>query len=227
MTTAILTRIRYAFPMNARDTHTMTDEKLMARIAERDEAAFAEFCRRYLRWAYRFDMRFLQNQQDAEDAVQEKFMRIWRKADEFRPLAGSRVTNYLLKIDKNICLDMIRRSYRKRETGMSCDAAVEITDETSLLEYLAYCQRVRDGNTGEADRRHEAVELAEQIFEFTQRQFKQIQFLIFWGFVTGMSYREIAATYDVSIGSVRGYVARSFSSIRSEFSKARTGHEQS
>ncbi|HPQ40125.1 MAG TPA: sigma-70 family RNA polymerase sigma factor [bacterium] len=224
MTTAIMTQIRYALPMTRRRLDTRTDEELLERIAERDETAFSVFCRRYLQWAFRFDMRFLQNQQDAEDAVQEKFLRIWQKAGDFHPLAGSRVTNYLLKIDKNICLDMIRRSYRKREISPEDTSGSPEMQETALLDYLAYCHGGSEGDSA-AETQHEAGELAERIIEFTRTRFKRKQFLVFWGFVSGMSYREIASTYDLSVGSVRGYVARSFASIRDVFSEARTGHE--
>jgi RNA polymerase sigma-70 factor, ECF subfamily len=211
--------------MSRRSLDTLTDEELLERIAEREETAFNIFCNRYLKWAFRFDMRFLQNRQDAEDAVQEKFLRIWQKAGDYRPLAGSRVTNYLLKIDKRICLDMVRRSHRKREISVGVDTGSSVDDDASLLDYLAYCHRIETGDAVPVEARHESEELAEQIFEYTRTQFKQAQFLVFWGFVTGMSYREIAGTYGLSTGSVRGYVARSFASIRAVFSEARAGDE--
>lgn len=225
MTTAILTQIRYALPMSRREIEAMTDEELLVLIAEQNETAFSTFCRRYLQWAFRFDLRFLQNPQDAEDAVQEKFMRIWRKAADYQPLAGSRVTNYLLKIDKNICLDMVRKSYRKREIPMGNGSETDTSDETALIDYLAYCHRIASGDVLPPETRYASEELAERIFEYTRQEFKQNQFLVFWGFITGMSYREIAATYGMKVGSVRGYVARSFASIREAFSEARAGHE--
>jgi len=194
----------------------LTDDALMARIARRDESAFTELTRRFLKWAYRFDFRFLGNRAAAEDAVQEKFLRIWQRSDQYQPQPGSRLSNYLLKIDKNICLDMLRKADRRREIPVPGNGA-DFSGEVELLEYLEYCHRRDDLPPGSGEVQHQSVELAERVYRYTQDEFSPRQFLVFWGFISGMSYREIAAAYDLGEGSVRGLIARGFSRIRAEF----------
>lgn len=200
-------------------TNTLSDEALIHRIADKDEAAFEELSRRFLHRAWQFDMQFLQNQDDANDAVQEKFMRVWRSADRFESRDGSRVSNYLLKIDKNICLDMLSRAARKYEMTVGDLLQDDDADDPdALFDYLAFNHWTTEGE-GDDFTGAESKELLDQILSFTRESFSPAQFLCFWGFVSGMTYREISATYHLNHESVRGYITRGFKRVRNEFAK--------
>jgi RNA polymerase sigma factor (sigma-70 family) len=225
MHTAILVRFRYDTLMNRPTLDTLSDEALLVRIADHDEVAFEVFCRRFLKWAFRFDMNVLQNCHEAEDAVQEKFLRIWSKAGKYKPLPESRVTNYLLKIDKNICLDMLRRRYRQLEIFGADNREMDDRSQEDVLDYLAYCHVVAESDVPDSEGMMASSELASRIYEYTRSHFKNRQFLVFWGFISGLSYKELAETYAMEQGSVRGYVARSFASIRNAFAVERGNHD--
>ena len=225
MTTAIAFEILYTEPMNKLFADKLSDEALLARICEKDETAFEAFCRRYLEWAHRFDMRFLEDRRDAEDAVQEKFLRIWRCAETYEPVPGARVTNYLLKIDKNICLDMLRKSYRKHEVSVAGQSGFDEMGESEVLDFLDFCHHSPHEGSNVPMNQHLSEDLLERIYRFTAENFNRRQFLVFWGFVSGMTYSEISATYEMQPGSVRGYVARSFAAVRKEFGSSRSGYE--
>ena len=199
---------------------SISDETLIEKIGNRDELAFEELCRRYLKWAYRFDMRFLQDSREAEDAVQEKFLRIWKKAESFEIREGSKASNFILKIDKNICLDIVSRNAWKRETAISSESLDSTDDGMEVfLDYLAFSHRTDSLAESLLDRQIESRDLMKKIYDFTRNSFSSRQFVSFWGFVTGMSYNEIAGTYGMKPGAVRGLIARAFSSIRREFAR--------
>ncbi|GEM_PF-3876164 len=199
------------------DPADLSDEELIRRIAGKDLVAFEELSRRFLNKAWRFDMQFLQNAADAEDAVQEKFLRLWRSAEHFEARDGSRVSNYLLKIDKNICLDMLARASRKYESSvgdMQADSDADAPD--TLLDFLAF-QHWSSGPETDDFTGFDARDRIARILEFTRQAFTPKQFLCFWGFVNGMTYRELAATYDLGFESVRGLIARAFKRVREAF----------
>jgi len=62
-----------------------SDDALMRRAGSGDKAAFALLVRRHLARATALAQRITGNRSDAEEIVQEAFLRCWQKAPEWRP----------------------------------------------------------------------------------------------------------------------------------------------
>ena len=75
------------------------------------ESAFAALTERYRRELHVHCYRMLASFDEAEDAVQETFLRAWRSRDTFQ--GGDLVRAWLYKIATNVCLDAIRRAGRR------------------------------------------------------------------------------------------------------------------
>jgi RNA polymerase sigma-70 factor (ECF subfamily) len=79
-----------------------------------DEAAFTDLAERHRRELHVHCYRMLASFDEAEDAVQETFLRAWRSRDTFDGSALFRA--WLYRIATNVCLDMLRRSSRRLTT---------------------------------------------------------------------------------------------------------------
>jgi len=79
-----------------------------------DEAAFADLTERHRRELHVHCYRMLASFDEAEDAVQETFLRAWRSRDSFD--GSSLFRAWLYRIATNVCLDTIRRSSRRLTT---------------------------------------------------------------------------------------------------------------
>jgi RNA polymerase sigma-70 factor, ECF subfamily len=84
------------------------DEALMLRIAQGDERAFRLLAPRYAARAIGLARRITGNDADAEEIVQEAFLRVWINAPRWRPQAAFRTWFY--RIVFNLCLNRRRRA---------------------------------------------------------------------------------------------------------------------
>src|SRR5574341_760984 len=88
-----------------------TDEALAARAVAGDEPAFEDLVRRYQARVYRLAARLTGNDGDAQDALQETFLQVYRNLGGFRREA--RFSTWLYRIATNAALG-VQRTRRRR-----------------------------------------------------------------------------------------------------------------
>lgn len=123
----------------------MNDEELLRRVAEGDQEAFRQLYQNTDRTLYSFILSILKNPQDAEEVMQETYMKIWTSAPSYqsqgKPLA------WFFTIARNLCYMKFRDS--KHEVDISYDELNgEETGELYLpLENLADAMVLRSALT--------------------------------------------------------------------------------
>ncbi len=85
----------------------MTEETLVESLKQKSSEAFEELVTRYARRLYLVSYRILRNPQDAEDAVQETFLQVFRSIHKFRK--ESSLFTWLHRIVTNQALDKLRK----------------------------------------------------------------------------------------------------------------------
>ena len=112
----------------------LTDEQLMSRVgAGQDEKAFNELYSRHARRLMGFFLRaFRYDEDEAADACQETFLKVWQAAEQFNPISAFRP--WLYTIAYNLCRSRFRHSeqverYRAEQLATTAD---EYTDTCEL-----------------------------------------------------------------------------------------------
>ena len=124
-----------------------SDSVAVARVKAGDGDAYRALVDRHSRSVFRLAYRMTGNEQDAEDVVQETFLRAYKQLDRYE--ARSSFSTWLFRIASNYSLDLIRMRKRhedKRERGSDEDRDIlqTIAVDTPGPERIAYGTQVRD-----------------------------------------------------------------------------------
>ena len=91
------------------------DHDLLQRIVARDAAALAELYDRHSRLLFGLILRILRDRAEAEDTLQEVFVRVWTRAALYDPRLGG-PTPWLVRLARNRAIDRLR-ARRIRDAG--------------------------------------------------------------------------------------------------------------
>jgi RNA polymerase sigma-70 factor (ECF subfamily) len=105
------------------------DGELLARIQEGRHDAFEVLVRRHTERFYRLAYRVLRQQQAAEDAVQDAFLKLWENPHSFRAERSARFTTWFHRVVLNLCLDRV-----KKKTPQALDASVDPPDPALAVD---------------------------------------------------------------------------------------------
>lgn len=174
-----------------------TDEEVLAHYADGDaerarrEAAFHELVSRYRHRIHGICFRYFGDHADAEEATQETFVLLVRRAGQFR--GDSKLSTWIYRIAVNACHDLARRDARRPRTPVADVAAVAgaVPDPSGSPPELAA-----------------ADELAHRLQEALGRLDEVSRACVILGPVEGRPYAEVAAILDMPVGTVKSRVHR-------------------
>jgi RNA polymerase sigma-70 factor, ECF subfamily len=115
---------------------TLSDSELADAIASGDQAAFRTLMRRYNRLLYRTARSILKDETDAEDALQNAYLLVYRGISKFRAEAG--LSTWLVRIVINEALGSLRKRSRSAHVinleSSDLDAAVEAEADVNFTQ---------------------------------------------------------------------------------------------
>ena len=150
------------------------------------EAAFQELVVRYRHRLFAVCVRVLGAPADAEEAVQETFIRLARHAEGFR--GDAKLSTWLYRVARNVCTDHVRYDARRPSTPVADILEhLDAPDEDDPIESHAGLATV-----GQALQQLDAVS-------------RQLLLLVA---VDGLSYAEAAEVADLAVGTVKSRVSR-------------------
>jgi RNA polymerase sigma-70 factor (ECF subfamily) len=179
------------------------DLGLLQRIATRDEAALAELYDRYSRLAFSVIMRVLGSPSDAEDVLQETFVRVWARADSYDALLGSPAT-WLIRIARNRAIDRLRA--RHVRGNVSVERRVDAEDGTFRSVEPSTSETPETVLAGNAT--SGAVRTALDSLAPAQRV------LIEGAFFEGYTHSELATRFGVPLGTVKTRIRSGLAAMR-------------
>ena len=164
-----------------------------------DQARFAELATPYMDALYSAALRMTRNPADAEDLVQETFLRAYRGFGGFKD--GTNLKAWLYKILTNTFINIYRAKKRRPE-----ETEFDDVEEFSLYNRLGGLEAANAGRTPEAEVLEGMPdEVVKEALESLPEQFRMAVLL---ADVEGFSYKEIAEIMDVPVGTVMSRLHR-------------------
>jgi len=149
------------------------DDALVARARRGERGAFDELVKRHQRGLWRMVRRYVRNDADASDVVQQAFVRAFRALDRFRGEAS--VRSWLYRIGVNVALNHVRDHGRELPSD---DAGAELTVDAVAPGALLTAERARA--------------LREAVAALPPKQRMVLELRVF----DELSFREVAAIAD-------------------------------
>ena len=180
----------------------ISDEDLIHRCRGGEEDAFSELYGRYRHRILSTAYRIIKNPEDAQDATQEIFLKMYRSISRWNP-GRSRLSTWLYRLAANHAIDCWRARHRRLKSEIADDAWQTATS------------RLRDADPRHAPYRVlEAKELVGRVRRCLdslpplQRKFFILRYFY------GMTLEDIAVLENRSIGTVKGLLYRATRRVR-------------
>jgi RNA polymerase sigma factor (sigma-70 family) len=181
----------------SRTQRLVLQDSLLPRIAGGDQSAVPECISRYGGLIWTLARRRLASREDAEDAVQEIFIDLWRSADRFDPLVAEEIT-FVAMIARRRVIDRLRRCAGQPESA-SIDEVGAVPDSSS------------DGRVG---RRLELGEEARLADEHLAQLKPEEQRILRLSIYNSLSHAAIAEYTGLPLGTVKSHIRRGLDSLR-------------
>lgn len=175
------------------------DLELMRRVAENDPESVAQLYDRFASLVYRLAFQAMPTRADAEDAVQEIFVRLWRTADRYDPKRAALVT-WVMLISRRHLVDRLRRT-KARVKAMSLDdrqSSVESSDQPQPAVGLSLDEMERFG------------ELMRRVDKLPDLQ----KTVVTRAYLGGQTLRQIGEELNTPIGTIKSALSRALVRLR-------------
>jgi RNA polymerase sigma-70 factor (ECF subfamily) len=180
------------------DYSSFSDETLLRLIARSQESALSELYDRYSRLVYSVALSTLSDPALAEEVTQDVFVRVWEKAQTYRP-EGGRVITWLTSIARHRSIDLFRRSRTRHEDMQVAWQEIELVD-------------LRDGNNveWEADLKQRQKHIRWAVSQLPAEQ----KIAVGMAFFMGLTHPEIADALGEPLGTVKTRIRLGMQKLR-------------
>ncbi len=190
------------------DQASVADEsQLVVQARAGDTGAFAELVRRYEGKIFRLAQHITQNREDAEDVLQETFLKAYEHLDQFQ--GNSKFYTWIVRIAVNQALMKLRK--RKTDHSVSIDDTIDTGEDTVAREIAAW-----DENPEERYSREELNEILASAIDSLAPPYRTVFVL---RDIEDLSTEETAEALDLSVPAVKSRLLRARLQLRDKLTR--------
>jgi RNA polymerase sigma-70 factor, ECF subfamily len=181
--------------------------ELVAKARQGDTASFSILLRRYEGKIFRLAMNITQNREDAEDVLQESFLKAYEHLDQF--LGNSKFYTWIVRIAVNQALMKLRK--RRSDRAVSLDEQIDTGEDTVVREIAAW--------DPDPEQRYSQEELHTILSEVIDELAPIYRTVFTLRDVDGLSTEETAEALDLSVPAVKSRLLRARLQLREKLTR--------
>jgi len=193
--------------MSITSSQTPDEAAVLEQAREGDTRAFSQLVRRYEGKIFRLAQHITQNREDAEDVLQETFLKAYEHLDQFQ--GNSKFYTWIVRIAVNQSLMKLRK--RKSDKSVSMDETVDTGEDTVAREIAAW-----DENPEQRYSREEINKILETAIDSLAAPYRAVFVL---RDVEDLSTEETAEALDLSIPAVKSRLLRARLQLRDKLTR--------
>jgi RNA polymerase sigma-70 factor, ECF subfamily len=194
------------FPAKSQST-TQDEGDLVERAQRGDTGAFTELVTRYERRIFRLAKNITQSDEDAEDVLQESFLKAYQHLGGFQ--GQSKFYTWIVRIAVNEALMKLRK--RKTDKTVSLDETIDTGEENVVREIAVW-----EDNPEQRYSQREIRELLDKAIMSLRPAFRAVFVL---RDVEDLSTEETAAVLDLSVPAVKSRLLRARLQLREKLTR--------
>ena len=183
------------------------EQELVARARQGDTASFSTLLRRYEGKIFRLAMNITQNREDAEDVLQESFLKAYEHLDQF--LGNSKFYTWIVRIAVNQALMKLRK--RRSDRAVSLDEQIDTGEDTVVREIAAW--------DPDPEQRYSQDELHTILTSVIDELAPIYRTVFTLRDVEGLSTEETAEALDLSVPAVKSRLLRARLQLRDKLTR--------
>jgi RNA polymerase sigma-70 factor (ECF subfamily) len=180
---------------------------LVARAREGDSLAFGDLVRKYEGKIFRLAQHVTQNREDAEDVLQETFLKAYEHLDQFQ--GNSKFYTWIVRIAVNQALMKLRR--RKTDKSVSLDDTIDTGEDTVVREIAAW--------DPDPEQRYSQEQLREILDSAVQSLAPPYRSVFVLRDVEDLSTEETAEALNLSVPAVKSRLLRARLQLREKLTR--------
>ena len=177
------------------------ERELVQQAKAGDRAAFAGLVSAYEGKIYNLALRYLGSREDAMDASQEVFLRVFRFLPGFQEESG--FSTWIYRIGVNVCKDMLHRRLKRAEQTLEVPDEEDEGRPVDVPDLRYDPERIMEG-----------AELRQALSDAILALPEQQREIIILRDIRGLSYEEIALALALEAGTVKSRLFRARESLR-------------
>ncbi len=172
-----------------------SDNKLVDKLRKGDRVAFYNIYERYCKRLYGFVFRYIKVEVDAEEIVQEVFIKIWESRNKID--AHASFESFLFTIAYNSTISLLRKRANEQKYLEHLKSILQIQKAPDLIDEIQF----NELNEKVKTLLNELTPRQKEIFQLSR--------------VDGLTHNEIAQKLNISLNTVKKHMANALSFLKS------------